>query len=217
MGWFRLAEYFVSINAEGQHVGELALFLRFTGCNLRCSYCDTVWAIEKDAPYSLCSTETLLGIAEESGVQNITLTGGEPLLQPDIGELMEALCERGYRVEVETNGAVGLRPFLPTKASFTMDYKLPSSNMEAYMKTDNFALLRDFDTVKFVCGSQDDLRCARQVTAQYQPPCPVYLSPVYGRIEPADMVEFMKENRMTNVRLQLQLHKFIWHPDARGV
>lgn len=217
MGMFRLAESFVSINGEGQKAGELALFLRFTGCNLRCSYCDTMWANEPGAPFTLRSTQELVGMANAFGVHNITLTGGEPLLQQGIGELMEALCRAGFAVEIETNGAVPLAPFAGTKASFTMDYKLPSSGMETRMCLDNFVQLRETDTLKFVCGSREDLEQARLIIERYQPVCKLYFSPVFGKIDSAEMVEFMKEHKLNGVRLQLQLHKFIWHPDARGV
>jgi 7-carboxy-7-deazaguanine synthase len=122
---------------------------------------------------------------------------------------------------METNGAVPLAPFCAPlmRPIFTMDYKLPSSGMEGAMKTENFALLAPEDTVKFVCGSREDLERAREVITRHKLAgrCHVYLSPVFGSIEPAEMVEFLAEHRMNGVRLQLQLHKFIWDPDKRGV
>ena len=217
---YKLAEHFVSINGEGQCAGELALFLRFAGCNLRCDWCDTAWACGKDAPHTVVSLSDLAKIAEDAaadGVRNVTLTGGEPLLQDNIRTVMEQLCGMGLRVEIETNGAVPLEPFIGCGAVFTMDYKLPSSNMERFMHTENFALLHPQDTVKFVCGSKEDVLRAKEIAAQYKPECPLYLSPVFGRIEPAEIVEIMKAERMGNFRLQLQLHKFIWDPMARGV
>lgn len=217
---YKLAEHFVSINGEGQCAGELALFLRFAGCNLRCDWCDTAWACGKDAPHTVVSLSDLAKIAEDAaadGVRNVTLTGGEPLLQENIRTVMEQLCGMGLRVEIETNGAVPLEPFIGCGAVFTMDYKLPSSNMERFMQTENFALLHPQDTVKFVCGSKEDVLRAKEIAAQYKPECPLYLSPVFGRIEPAEIVEIMKAERMGSFRLQLQLHKFIWDPMARGV
>ena len=217
---YKLAEHFVSINGEGQCAGELALFLRFAGCNLRCDWCDTAWACGKDAPHTVVSLSDLAKIAEDAaadGVRNVTLTGGEPLLQDNIRTVMEQLCGMGLRVEIETNGAVPLEPFIGCGAVFTMDYKLPSSNMERFMHTENFALLHPQDTVKFVCDSKEDVLRAKEIAAQYKPECPLYLSPVFGRIEPAEIVEIMKAERMGNFRMQLQLHKFIWDPMARGV
>ena len=217
---YKLAEHFVSINGEGQRAGELALFLRFSGCNLRCDWCDTAWACGKDAPHEAVTLERITGIAADAlsgGVRNVTLTGGEPLLQAQIRAVTEQLCSMGLRVEIETNGAVPLEPFCGSGAVFTMDYKLPSSGMERFMHTENFALLHEQDTVKFVCGSREDVFRAKEIAAKYQPECPLYLSPVFGRIEPAEIVEIMKAEHMSNFRLQLQLHKFIWDPAARGV
>lgn len=218
---FRLAEHFISINGEGQCAGELALFLRFAGCNLRCDWCDTAWACGKDAPHELVSLHRIAEIAEDAlanGVRNVTLTGGEPLLQPHINEVIGRLSGLGMQPEIETNGSVPLEAFCaPHRPKFTMDYKLPSSKMEQHMCTENFALLHEWDTVKFVCGSRADVFRAKEIAEKYKPQCPLYLSPVFGRIDPAEIVEIMKEQKMGSFRLQLQLHKFIWDPAARGV
>ena len=227
MGTFRLAEHFVSINGEGRRAGELALFLRFTGCNLRCDWCDTMWANDKDAPYTLMDTASLVEIAnqayEKYGVRNVTLTGGEPLLQNDLPELCGGIAGIGLNIEIETNGAVELSAFLKkcekynVRPSVTMDHKLPSSMMESHMCPENYKYLTASDTLKFVCGSRDDLDRAAEIIEEHKPECMIYLSPVFGRIEPAEMVEFMKERKLGGVRLQLQLHKMIWDPDMKGV
>lgn len=227
MGEFRLAEHFISINGEGQRAGELALFLRFTGCDLRCDWCDTKWAIPMDAPFSPATTEELTQIAAKAkdtmGVLNVTLTGGEPLLQKDLPELCSSLASLGLNVEIETNGAAPLKPFLESCAELgcrpqlTMDYKLPSSKMESRMLTENFPQLEENDTLKMVCASRQDLSRAEQVIRELSPRCKVYLSPVFGRIDPEEIVEFMKEKKLGSARLQLQLHKIIWDPERRGV
>ena len=111
MNRLAVVEKFVSINGEGTHAGELAVFLRFRGCNLNCGFCDTKWANAADAPATEESAEELVEYVRQTGVQNVTLTGGEPLLQPHIGELITALGALGYRVEIETNGSVALEPF----------------------------------------------------------------------------------------------------------
>ena len=217
---YKLAEHFISINGEGQLAGALALFLRFAGCNLRCDWCDTAWACGKDAPHETVSLSRIKEIAADAvaqGVRTVTLTGGEPLLQENIADVIRCIADMGLRVEIETNGAVVLAPFQNTGACFTMDYKLPSSRMEQHMCTENFALLRDADTVKFVCGSREDVFRAKEIAEQFRPQCPLYLSPVFGRIEPAEIVEIMKGQHMGDFRLQLQLHKFIWDPNERGV
>lgn len=216
-----VVEKFVSINGEGAHAGELAAFIRFKGCNLNCSYCDTKWANCADVKADLQSPQELTKWAVEHNICNVTLTGGEPLLQADIAELIELLGEQGLRVEIETNGSVPLEPYanLHYRPVFTMDYKLPSSNMERFMHTDNFAFLQHSDTVKFVVGSQDDLETALAIINHYSltDKCHVYLSPVFDSIEPVQIVDFMKEHHLNRVRLQLQMHKFIWAPDQKGV
>ena len=124
-------------------------------------------------------------------------------------------------MEIETNGSLPLDKLAKAQRRpvFTMDYKLPSSGMEIAMRRDNFKLLNKHDTVKFVSGSQEDLKRAKEIIDEYRltERCHVYLSPVFGRIDPAEIVGFMRDNEMNGVRLQLQLHKFIWKPDQRGV
>lgn len=221
MQTFQLAEHFISINGEGQCAGELALFLRFAGCNLRCAWCDTAWANRPDTPVQQVSTDALLDIARAAiaqGVRNVTLTGGEPLLQTEISALIASLLHLGLRVEIETNGAVPLLPFCGAdRPVFTMDYKLPASGMEPYMHKENIPLLTACDTLKLVCAARADLLRAYDLIHETDPQCRVYLSPVFGSIAPAEIVDFMKEKGMGNVRLQLQLHKFIWDPQERGV
>ena len=221
----RVVETFISINGEGARAGELAVFIRFQGCNLRCSYCDTMWANERDCPYEEMSPEEICAYVEGTGVTNCTLTGGEPLLQDqrDMQRLIELLIDRcGCRVEIETNGAVDLTPFTLApqhRPVFTMDYKLPSSGCERGMRLGNMELLEREDAVKFVCGSREDLERAHEFMQEFSLPerCHVYLSPVFGAIEPAEMVEFMQQRKMNKVRLQIQMHKVIWDPDQRGV
>jgi len=218
---FPVVEKFVSINGEGPRAGELAVFIRFRGCNLNCSYCDTRWANTEAAPAEMLTASELTEWVNSTGVTNVTLTGGEPLLQQNIGELTDMLISSGHFVEIETNGSVSIAELSQRKLrpAFTLDYKLPDSGMETHMLTDNYSHLRECDAVKFVSGSIGDLEKAAAVIKEYSLTgrCKVYLSPVFGRIEPAEMVEFMKSHGLNGVKLQLQLHKFIWSPDERGV
>lgn len=215
----KVVEKFTSINGEGTRAGELAVFVRFKGCNLRCSYCDTMWANESDCFYKEETPEEIVNYVLAAGIRNVTLTGGEPLLQKDIRELIHLLLQAGLRVEIETNGAVNLSDFCEERPIFTMDYKLPSSGCEEHMIAENMELLETNDTVKFVSGSQEDLLRAREVIQTYDltSRCHVYLSPVFGSIEPVQMVEFMQKHQMNDVRLQIQMHKVIWDPNERGV
>ena len=217
----KVVEKFISINGEGTKAGELAVFIRFKGCNLNCSYCDTTWANDTDCPYEEMSPHDILFYILSTDIKNVTLTGGEPLLQRDMKPLLSLLSDYSdISVEIETNGAVDIAPFCGFKnISFTTDYKLPSSGCESQMLLSNFEHLKFDDTVKFVVGSHEDLEKAHEVINRYNltNKCHVYLSPVFGSIEPSDMVDYMKEHVMNRVRIQLQMHKFIWNPKKRGV
>lgn len=218
---YPVVERFVSINGEGRKAGELAVFIRFRKCNLSCSYCDTRWANSEDCPAEMLSAEQIAGYIYGTGVKNVTLTGGEPLLQENLHELIDILMEQGNNVEIETNGSISIaemnrREYRP---SFTLDYKLPDSGMERQMDLSNYNYIRKDDTVKFVTGSIDDLETAVKIIKKYEliNKCNVYISPVFGRIDPADIVDYMKKNNLNGVKLQLQLHKIIWNPEKRGV
>jgi 7-carboxy-7-deazaguanine synthase len=218
---YPVAERFVSINGEGRKAGELAVFIRFRKCNLNCSYCDTKWANTEDCPAEMLSAEQIAGYVYGTGVKNVTLTGGEPLLQENLGELIDILMEQGNSVEIETNGSISIAELSrrENRPSFTLDYKLPDSNMERAMDLGNYNYIRQNDTVKFVAGSISDLETAVKIIEKYEllKKCSVYISPVFNRINPADIVDFMKKNNLNGVKLQLQLHKFIWNPEERGV
>lgn len=214
-----IVEKFISINGEGRYAGELAVFIRFPGCNLRCSYCDTMWANEKDCETLEVTIEELLTFVIDSGTKHVTITGGEPLLQPTVFQLCKALYEQHLLIEIETNGSVDLSPFLEDIpfVSFTMDYKMPSSHMEEHMHLPNLALLRPSDTLKLVSGSTKDLEKALELIPLVDKDLPIYLSPIFGEIEPCEMVDFIVTHQLSRLKLQLQLHKFIWPPEARGV
>lgn len=218
---FRVAEKFVSINGEGQKAGQPAVFIRLAGCNLRCSYCDTVWANSPDAPHEKMTEDEIAEYVRQTGIRNVTLTGGEPLLADNIGILLERLSRESISLEIETNGSVDISVCdgISPRPSITLDYKLPFSGMEQHMNLDNYNYLKKSDTVKFVAGSEEDLERALEIINKYDltEKCRVYLSPVFGRIEPAKIVDFMLEYKLNDVTLQLQLHKFIWDPERRGV
>lgn len=220
----KVVEKFISINGEGRRAGELAVFIRFKGCNLNCSYCDTKWANEPACDYEELSPDEICEYVSETGIKNVTLTGGEPLLQKDIRSLVEKLLNKSdIRVEIETNGAVDIAPlanaFSKEKLSLTMDYKLPSSGCEEKMFLSNMEALRKQDTVKFVSGSINDLECAEKIIEKFHltERCQVFISSVFGSIEPVEIVNFMTGKRMNDVRLQIQMHKVIWNPEERGV
>ena len=219
---YKVVETFISINGEGQHAGELALFIRFAGCNLNCNYCDTRWANQPDVVYQEMTETEIKALVTDSGVRNVTLTGGEPLLQPGMYQLLETMGSLpDIRIEIETNGSVDIGPYMTLirRPAFTLDYKLPGSGMEAGMNTENYRYLTKEDTVKFVISDKADLTRAREIIEQYQLEgrCGIYYSPVFGRIRPAEIVDDMIEHRLNGVHMQLQMHKFIWEPEQRGV
>lgn len=218
----QVVEKFISINGEGRRCGQLATFIRFAGCNLNCGYCDTAWANDRKVAFDPMTAEEVYAYIKETQVTNVTLTGGEPLLQQDMGELLELLSQDPeLYVEIETNGSVLLSKFsdLENPPSFTMDYKLPSSGMERMMTLENFDHLTEKDTVKFVSGSMEDLEKARELINKYKltEKTSIFISPVFGDIELESIVDFMKDNQMNGVNMQVQLHKIIWDPNERGV
>lgn len=215
----QVIEKFVSINGEGLRQGELALFIRFAGCNLRCSYCDTTYSFE-NPKYIEESIDDLVKYAKEQNIKNITLTGGEPLLQKDINLLIEKLRKEDFRVEIETNGSIDISNFYnDDKVSYTLDYKLPISLMENKMNLENYNFISKKDSVKFVCGTKEDLEKAKTIILKYdlQNKTNCLLSPVFNMINLEDMVKFLINNNLNDVRLCLQIHKIIWDPNKRGV
>lgn len=217
----KVVEKFVSINGEGILAGELAVFIRFKGCNLRCSYCDTTWANESECKYDELSPEKIYSYIQSTNIRNVTLTGGEPLVQKQMSELLHFLShDESIRVEIETNGAIDLSLFARfNRIIFTMDYKLPSSLCEDNMMLSNFDILKKNDTVKFVIGSCDDLERAKNIITQFDliNKCYIYFSPVFGSIEPVEIVNYMIKHNLNGVRMQIQMHKVIWDQKKRGV
>ena len=214
----KVVEIFNSIEGEGKRAGLPATFIRLFGCNLRCTYCDSMYAVE-GTDYRDMSIVEIVEKAEEIGCPNITLTGGEPLIHKEVKELIEILCKRGYWVNVETNGSVRI-PYrtIDDRLFYTVDYKTSSSGMREKMDEEIFkSLIGPLDVVKFVVGTEQDLEEVLAVCRNlaYQPT--VYVSPVFGSIEPRQIVEFVLKHKLWDWKVQLQLHKFIWDPQMKGV
>ena len=216
----RVVEMFDSIDGEGVRAGELAVFVRLAGCNLRCSYCDTEYALHRSAGEEMPLQEVLSRILGY-GLKNVTVTGGEPLLCAECLPLVQALCAKGCSVNIETNGSLDVAPYAIPGTIICMDWKTPSSGEEDRMCSANLDLLRPQDVLKFVIA-EEDFPCVERILSSHDLPCWVYLSPVFGRVEPEKIVAFMKYLhgkglRTDRLRVQLQLHKYIWPPSARGV
>lgn len=211
----KVVEIFNSIEGEGKRAGLPATFIRLFGCNLRCTYCDSMYAVEgKD--YTEMSVDEIISKVAEIGCPSVTVTGGEPLIHEGIKVLLGSLCKRRYWVNVETNGSI-----IPTKFDdnlfYTIDYKTNSSGMSDRMNDAAFECLRDKDVLKFVVGSVEDLNQSLEVYSRLFTNPQVYISPVFGSIEPKQIVEFILEHKLWDWKVQLQLHKFIWEPDRKGV
>lgn len=210
-------EIFSSIEGEGIRAGYPVTFIRLYGCNLHCSYCDTRYSCE-GGEFTKMSVEEILDKVAELGFYRVTLTGGEPLIHRDVNDLIHTLVRAGYEVNIETNGAVYVEPYVHSpKTIITLDYKSISSGENGKMWLSNIGLLRKKDVLKFVVGSQEDLDDMRRILIEKHPICNIYVSPVFGKIEAKDIVEYIKEYKLENCRVQLQMHKFIWDPQTKGV
>ncbi len=213
---YKVVEIFDSIEGEGLRSGFPATFIRFAGCNMRCSYCDTSYALfREDAP---CAFKELNidQIVQNIHFRRVTLTGGEPLIQKDIKQLILTLENMGIETNVETNGSVDTSEFRTCHTFFTIDYKLPSSQTERYMSLSRFYDLTPRDVIKFVIGDEKDLQRCLSVIADiqhhyvpYQMPN-IYLGAVAGKYSPRSIVDAMlKHPELRDARLQVQLHKIV--------
>lgn len=221
---FNIIEKFLSIDGEGPSSGELATFIRFQGCNLRCSWCDTTYSWDKENVCEKLNSVDIYNYIKNNKATNVTLTGGEPLIQENIDELLELLnSDNTLKVHIETNGTVDIERFKKkhtnNNISYIVDFKLPSSNMTEKMNLNNLKIIGSEDVYKFVVGSNEDLQMSYDIIEKYDltSKCLVYLSPVSGNINMQEIVEFMKNKKLNKVKLQIQLHKIIWDKNARGV
>ena len=209
----QVTEIFFSIQGEGSRAGRPCVFVRFTGCDLRCTYCDTAYAFHGGRPMS--RQEILAEVARHPG-RFVCLTGGEPLLQPELPALARELLDRGYEVAVETHGQ---RPMggLPPGVVRIADVKTPGSGEApadlAYLET-----LGPRDEVKFVVCSEDDFRWSLEVIRRHrlEEKLEVLLSPSHGQVDARDLARWMLESGV-RARLNIQIHKIVWGADARGV
>ena len=216
--FLNVAETFASIQGESTHAGRLCFFIRLAGCNLACSYCDTCSAQEENSGRDR-SVADLVAEVKASNIKLIEITGGEPALQKNAPALAQALLDEGFEVLMETNGSVRLDLF-PVGLKKIIDVKLPTSEMHEANDIVNYRFLRPGDELKFVAGSLYDLEYAYSWIKRWEldeKGVPLLFSAVFGMIEPAQIVEWLLERKIPNSRMQLQMHKFIWNPEKRGV
>jgi 7-carboxy-7-deazaguanine synthase len=210
----RITEIFFSIQGESTHAGRPCVFVRLTGCPLRCTWCDTAYAFHGGTERSL---DSILREVESYGCRLVEITGGEPLAQPEVHALISALADRGHRVLIETSGALDITPVDP-RATLIMDLKCPGSGMADRNLWANLPRLKPTDEIKFVIKDRADYEWAAATVREHAltDRHTVLFSPVFGELEPRVLAEWVLADRLP-VRCQLQLHKYIWDPAMRGV
>lgn len=203
----KLTEIFLSIQGESTLVGLPTVFVRLTGCPLRCTYCDTAYAFHGGQWHSFDAIEARIA---ELGARQVCITGGEPLAQRNVLGLMVRLCDAGYTVSLETSGAMDVQP-VDSRVIKVLDLKTPDSSELARNKLDNLAHLKAQDQVKFVVCSRGDFDWAVQTVNKHAltETCTVLFSPSFGQVAPGDLAQWVLKSGL-NVRMQMQLHKQIW-------
>ncbi len=210
----KVTEIFHSIQGESTHAGRPCTFVRLTACDLRCRWCDTEYAFGEGHPME---PEAILAEVAAHGCRLVEVTGGEPLLQPGTPDLCRRLLDAGYEVLVETGGHHDAS-VLPEGVKTILDVKCPGSGESGKVHWPNLDRLRPGDEVKFVIADRADYVWARGVVQERRltDRAPVHFSPVFGRLDPADLAAWILEDGLA-VRLQLQIHKHVWEPTRRGV
>ncbi len=208
----RITEIFTSLQGESTRVGLPTVFVRLTGCPLRCVWCDTEYAFQGGEPRDIASVIDEVG---RLGIRHVCVTGGEPLSQKACLPLLKSLCDAGHDVSLETSGAIDIGP-VDSRVSRIMDLKAPGSGEVSRNRWENIPLLRASDELKIVLADEADYAWAREQLDRHQlaARCTVLLSPVQGQLSPATLADWIMRDRLP-VRFQLQLHKILWH-DARG-
>jgi 7-carboxy-7-deazaguanine synthase len=208
----RLTEIFLSLQGEARSVGWPTVFVRLTGCPLRCQYCDTAYAFHGGEWWDM---DAILAEVARHGVRHVCVTGGEPLAQKRCIGLLRALCDAGYEVSLETSGALDVSAVDP-RVSRVVDLKTPGSMEVSRNLLSNIPLLTAKDQVKFVVCSRADYEWARAMCAEHDLPsrCEVLFSPSFDEVAPRELAEWILQDKLP-VRFQMQLHKQLWG-DARG-
>ena len=208
-------EIFHSIQGESTYAGRPCVFVRLTACDLRCRWCDTPYAFHEGRKMSV---DDVIADVEARGCQTVEVTGGEPLLQPDVYPLMRRLLESGKTVLIETGGHRSIAD-VPQGVVRIMDVKCPGSGESDKNDWSNIAHLTQQDEVKFVIADRRDYEFAKEIVARENLPArvnAVLFSPVHGELDPKQLSEWVIGDRL-DVRVQLQVHKYIWSPETRGV
>lgn len=208
-------EIFYSIQGESIYSGRPCIFVRLSGCNLRCTYCDTQYAYEKGEKMEI---DHIIRKVSEFKCRWVEVTGGEPLIQSDTPMLVSKLLDNGYVVMMETNGSLDISRVDP-RCIKVLDIKCPSSNESKKIDVKNLKKLRSKDQIKFVIGNHEDYTFAKNIISSHCPDFPgnrILFSPVYGKMPPDKLAEWILKDHL-NVRLHLQIHKYIWPDKEKGI
>lgn len=210
----KVNEIFYSIQGESTFAGLPCVFIRLTYCNLRCSYCDTEYAFYEGKDMSI---DEILDEVKNYNCNLIEVTGGEPLFQKESFELLTKLCDLGYTVLLETSGSISIEN-VDKRVIIIMDLKTPSSKMEKKNKYSNINYLKPNDEVKFVIGDRNDYEWAKNIINIYNltSKCKVLMGVVFNELSNLDLAKWILEDKL-NARFQIQLHKYIWPPEMKGV
>lgn len=210
----KINEIYYSIQGESTKAGLPCIFIRLTYCNLRCKYCDTEYAFFEGKDLTI---DQILDEVRKIECNLIEITGGEPLVQLESIDLMKTLCDNGYEVLLETGGSLPIRGIDP-RVKIIMDLKCPSSGMLKKNYYENINYIKPGDELKFVIGSREDYEWSKEIINNYKltNKCSILFSVVFGELVPVKLVEWILHDKL-NVRFQLQMHKFIWEPTAKGV
>lgn len=213
-----VSEIYTSLQGEGTRSGLLTTFVRLQGCLLRCTWCDTPYALERKEIIELRKVEDVIADIEKENCNLIMLTGGEPLEQTASLELISTLCDKGYEVTIETNGQADIST-VDKRAVLIMDIKCPASGMHKKNRWDNLQYLKKGDEIKFVIAGREDYEWAKNICIEkelYDLVDTVLFSPAFKLVKEIELAEWIIKDRLP-VRMQLQTHKYIWHPEERGV
>ncbi|MDP1880961.1 MAG: radical SAM protein [Parachlamydiaceae bacterium] len=212
----QLIEIFASIQGETRFSGLPTTFIRLAACNLRCSWCDTTYSFGRGDTWEI---DVIIQKVIENGCKYVCITGGEPLLQSNVHLLMKELCDLGYQLSIETGGSLSTEAIDP-RVTVILDIKCPGSGMHEKNYWANLPHLRPDDEVKFVISHEEDYLYAKDICLKYQlfeKVNNVLFSPVFNVLHPQKLVEWILKDKLSSVRLNLQLHKFIWDPLTKGV
>lgn len=210
-----LIELFASVQGETSHAGLPTTFVRLAQCNLRCTWCDTAYSFGRGTAHTITS---IIEKVKEYGCHNVCITGGEPLLQENVHSLMTQLCDLGHQLSLETSGSLTTEHVDP-RVHVILDVKCPKSGMSDKNYWPNIELLRQHDQVKFVIQDEEDYEYSKEICEKYKLHSKVkevLFSPVFGKLDSKQLVEWILRDKL-KVRLNLQIHKFIWSPETKGV